>query len=102
RIKVDLAYEEKAQVLYIRDWKTGKFDERQNADYLKTLQLYSLGGLLAMPHIQKARPSLVYLDNGTIYPGPDQGLLEYTRADIPKLKKIWEARVEPMFNDRVF
>lgn len=102
RINVDYAHEETGATLYIEDWKTGKFDERQNAEYLETLQLYALGGLLALTHIKKVRPSLVYLDRGVVHPDPLAEPLEYTRADIPKLKKIWEGRVAPMFTDTQF
>jgi len=102
RIKVDYAHEEKGQILFIKDWKTGKFNDRDNEAYLQTLQLYSLGGMLAMPHIKEARPSLVYLDQGLIHPPVDEEPLIYTRADIPKLKKLWTERAAPMFADTVF
>lgn len=100
RIKVDFAYVID-DILYIIDWKTGKFDAKKHAEYLMTLQLYALGGLLHMGHIKAVRPSLYYLDVGRVHPEPGEEL-EYDRSDVPKLKKLWEARVEPMFEDRRF
>ena len=102
RVKVDYAYESKGDVLIIKDWKTGRYDKAMHDDYLKTLQLYALGGLLKFPHIRKVHPGLVYLDAGLEYPNLSEELLEYTRADVPKLKKLWEERVKPMFADRKF
>ena len=99
RIKVDRAYEVAGKVLIIRDWKTGRFHDDLHEEYLKAIQLYALGGLLKYPHIKKVKPFLDYLDAGCTHP---EEPLEYDRSDIPKLKKIWEDRVTPMFNDGIF
>jgi hypothetical protein len=87
----------------ILDFKTGKFSPQYNvAEYELQLELYSLGALLmygsAIPDITVS-PHLIYLDHGIVYP---QEPKVYTLADIPRLKKEWEKRVQPMMNDRAF
>lgn len=101
RIKLDAAHVEADDVMVVTDWKTGKFREELHEEYLEQLQLYALAAMLLHTHIKEVRPRLVYLDQGTIYPAEDDPVI-YERADIPKLKKIWEKRVKPMFNDTVF
>lgn len=102
RIKVDCACEEDGDILFIRDWKTGKFNAKLQAEYLEALQLYSLGGLLIFPHIKEVRASLIYTDLGVTYPEQGKKPIIYTRADIPKLKALWEGRTKPMLADRAF
>lgn len=101
RIKLDCAHHLDADTLSITDWKTGKFREDMNEEYVEQLELYALAALLLHDHIQKAMPRLVYLDQGLIYPKGDEQMI-FTRADIPKLKKLWEKRVKAMMNDTVF
>lgn len=108
RIKLDCAHEEKGDVLIITDWKTGKFREDQNADYLAQLKLYALGALL-MPryaHIKEIRPRLAYLDLGFCFDGSDKDkgkpAIVYTRKDLPALKAEWEKLVTPMLSDQAF
>jgi hypothetical protein len=102
RIKLDCAYHISPTRLKITDWKTGKFREESNQDYLEQLELYALSAMLLHPHIEYVEPRLVYLDLGIEFPGVGQAALQYTRKDIPKLKKIWEKRVQPMLSDTVF
>lgn len=101
RIKLDCAHHQDDTTLIVSDYKTGKFREDQNEVYLEQLELYALSALLLHEHIEQVLPRLIYLDVGTIYPGSDNQLV-YTRADIPKLKKIWEKRVKPMMSDKIF
>jgi hypothetical protein len=101
RIKLDCAFHFDGTTLRVRDWKTGKFREEKNEEYLEQLELYALSALLLHEHIQEVRPDLVYLDVGVVYPPADAPLV-YTRADIPRLKKLWEKRVKPMLTDTVF
>lgn len=98
RIKVDCAHHLDEETLRVRDWKTGKFREEMNEEYLEQLELYALTALLLHPHIQKVETELVYLDEGKIFKAPKV----YTRADIPALKKLWEKRVTPMLKDKRF
>ncbi len=100
RVKVDCAYEEDG-ILYIDDWKSGKYNADLAEEYKKALQLYTLGGFMWYPHIKKIRPRLRYTDMGASWPEEGE-ILEYDRADIPKLKELWLKRTRPMLNDIQF
>lgn len=101
RIKLDCAHHENEDTLIVTDWKTGKFRAEMNEEYVEQLELYALAALLLHEHLQAVKPRLAYLDQGTIYPEEGKELV-YTRADIPKLKKLWEKRTKAMMNDTVF
>lgn len=103
RVKVDASYivPEHSALVPI-DFKTGRPREDKNAEYEEQLELYSLGGLLKQPEIQVVSPRLWYVDHGVVHPDPEVREIEYTRDDVPALKKKWLARVKPMFNDRTF
>jgi CRISPR/Cas system-associated exonuclease Cas4 (RecB family) len=103
RIKLDCAHHESYTTLVVTDWKTGKFRAEMNEEYVEQLELYALSALLLHEHVEEVRPRLAYTDLGKIYPnGTDEPELVYTRADIPRLKKLWEKRVKPMMNDTIF
>jgi hypothetical protein len=102
RIKLDCAEHEDEVTLLINDWKTGKYRPEQNETYIEQLELYALAALLLHEHIEVVKPRLVYLDHGIIYPDDAGEVLEFTRDDIPKLKKLWAKRVRPMLNDKTF
>lgn len=101
RVKLDCAHHENVDTMIVSDWKTGKFRPELNEEYMEQLELYALCALLLHPHLETVLPRLVYLDQGTVYP-PENKPVIYTRADVPKLKKLWEKRVKPMFNDKTF
>lgn len=101
RIKLDCAHHEDEDTLIVTDWKTGKFREEDNALYLAQLELYALAALILQTHLEAVKPRLVYLDLGIVYP-PEAKPLTYKRADIKKLKQVWEKRVKPMMADRKF
>lgn len=101
RIKLDCAHHEDEETLIVTDWKTGKFRVESHSEYVEQLELYSLAALLLHPHLQQVKPRLVYLDQGEIYPAKGEELV-FTRADIPKLKKLWEKRVKAMMSDTTF
>jgi CRISPR/Cas system-associated exonuclease Cas4 (RecB family) len=101
RIKLDCAYLLVEDVMIVVDWKTGKFREEMNADYVEQLELYALAALILHPELKEVRPILEYVDQGIIYPPADKPLV-YTQKDLTKLKKLWEKRVKPMMNDTVF
>lgn len=100
RIKLDCAHHESDDTLIITDWKTGKFRPEQNEEYVEQLELYALAGMLLYEHIKTIKPRLVYLDTGDVYPTDNS--LTFTRADIPRLKKLWEKRTKAMVNDKIF
>ena len=59
RIKLDCAHHEDDTTLIITDWKTGKYRDDQNDDYIEQLELYALAALLLHPHIEVVKPRLV-------------------------------------------
>jgi len=102
RVKLDCAHFTDDSTLRIRDWKSGKYrgeDSDKNQEYLMQLELYALSALLLKPFLERVIPSLEYVDVGIQYPLKP---IVYTRADIPRLKKLWEKRVAPMFHDTLF
>lgn len=101
RIKLDCAHVLVDDVMVVTDWKSGKFRPDQNEAYLEQLELYALSALLLHPRIQQVKPRLGYIDQGLFYPENPEELV-FTRADISRLKKLWEKRVKPMFVDKTF
>ena len=99
RIKTDVTRID-GSVVTVYDWKSGKFREDGKAEYDEQLELYALGALVlfggTVPNLI-VQPKLVYLDAGSIHPGPD-----YTVADLPALKKTWARRVKPLMVDTQF
>lgn len=111
RVKLDVAFiNVEYNALVPIDVKTGKFRVEKNAEYLEQLELYGLAGLVQYPTIDVVSPRLWYVDEGVVYPNPDapvespehQDEIEYFRKDEPKLKKKWETKIKPMFNDKTF
>lgn len=100
RIKLDCAHRiDDAAILTVRDWKTGKLREELYLEYLEQLELYALAAFLLYPEVQEVRPELDYLDLGVVHPTEP---LVFKRADLPRLKQVWEDRVVPMFKDQRF
>ncbi len=99
RIKLDCAHYVEDGSMEVIDWKTGKFRDDKNAEYMQQLELYALSALVLHPDLKRVRPRLVYLDVGVTYP---QEPIEYTRNDIAGLQKLWAGRVKPMFNDKTW
>jgi CRISPR/Cas system-associated exonuclease Cas4 (RecB family) len=103
RIKLDCTFLEDLKTLIIADWKTGKFQKYNIAEYIEQLELYALAALLLHPEIERVKPRLYYLDHGIIYPEPgsDEELI-FTQKDVPKLKKLWVKRTKALLKDVVF
>ena len=99
RIKLDCAVQY-GDELRIYDWKTGKLRDDKNEEYMQQMDLYALGSLLRFPKIQTVEPTLVYVDQDQTV--PDDGVVQYTRDDLPRLRKEWEDRVAPMLADKAF
>ncbi len=105
RVKLDVAYTNvEHNALVPIDHKTGKFSDWKLPDYLEQLELYGTAGLVQQPAIAVVSPRLWYIDQGRIYPDPEKGEdeIEYFRKDEKPLRKKWEAKVAPMFADKVF
>jgi CRISPR/Cas system-associated exonuclease Cas4 (RecB family) len=107
RIKVDCAtleHDGDNVLLYIEDWKTGKYRPERHEEYMRQVELYALGGLmyfgLEHPNLV-VFPRLVYTDLGVVYPTTDN-VLQYSMKDVPKLRKTWEARTKAMLKDTTF
>jgi hypothetical protein len=107
RIKLDFAHVEvipgkkPKKVLIITDWKTGKFREQKNEEYLEQLDLYALAGLLIYPDVDEVWPQLVYTDHNFFYP-KTSGEIRYTHKDLKGLKLAWHKRTSPMLRDTRF
>lgn len=104
RIKLDFAHVEvrgKKRILIITDWKSGKFKERKNEEYVEQLELYALAGLLLYPDVDEVWPRLVYTDQNITYP-KKEGEIKYTHKDTERLKVTWHKRTSPMLRDTKF
>lgn len=104
RVKLDVGefFKEGKKIVYVpTDWKSGRFYEEKNEEYVEQLELYALAAMVVYPHIDEVRPRLVYADIDVVYPDPDKPLV-FTRDDIEPLKKLWAKRTRPMLNDTRF
>lgn len=102
RIKVDAAHFVNDDILIVTDWKTGKFREEMNADYVEQLELYALAAFFHYPHINQVWPRLVYLDVPMVYPPPHSPIIFTREKDFERLAKMWYKRILPMLNDTKF
>jgi hypothetical protein len=102
RIKLDVAHLPDDKTVVVTDWKTGKYRPNDVDKYLMQLELYALGALLTYPKAERVIPRLGYLDAGTWHPTDEDKAIVYTRADLPKLKAVWEKRTKAMLTDRRF
>lgn len=101
RVKVDVArLIDGSEVMEIIDWKTGKFKEDKNEEYLQQLELYATAALQLNPEVKEVRCSLKYTDLGLSF--PNDGPKIFVRADLPKLKKEWDKRTRAMLLDKTF
>jgi hypothetical protein len=101
RVKMDLHVRVQAtegSALIVVDHKTGKFREYEQASYAEQQEIYGMGGLLKYPDVDVVAPRMWYIDEG-IQHGED---VLYPRADLPRLRKLWEQRVRPMFTETRF
>lgn len=78
------------------DHKTGK----QYENHREQLEPYAIAGLHRFPNAEAVSAEMWYLDH-------DQATIpkleiEFTRSDLPKLEKKWEAKIKPMLADKRF
>lgn len=78
--------------LLIIDLKTGKVRPKQ----MDQLEFYAILGLERYPEADTVTMDLVYCDCGTIVSH------SFTRAQLPLLKEMWKARLEPFKQAIVF
>lgn len=101
RIKIDVGWWETPTRLRVRDWKSGKYSEKNREEYQQQLELYALAAFLIYPQLEEVVPDLYYVEAGIKYPPAGEEIV-FTRADVPRLKKLWEKRVKPLLNDQTF
>lgn len=100
RVKIDVGYHSlKANVIVIRDGKTGKFRERDKDGYMLQLELYAAGAIVMAPNAKMVDVALMYTDLGIQYPDTPH---TYTAKEALALQKTWDKRVKPLFNDTKF
>lgn len=91
RVKVDAACLED-DTLYVIDHKTGK----EKDDHKEQLSIYGVAGLIQFPLVQIVSAQLWYLDSGVQTPH------EFSRKELPALKKDWEKQTKAMLTDTRF
>lgn len=96
RIVCDVAIEYPDAAYDIIDFKTGRKYETNE----KQVELFSCGPFMRNPATQHVTTRLWYLD----VPDDEENevIREYSRADFNNIKKDWEKRIRPMFNDKRF
>lgn len=94
RIKIDIMVLDK-DTMRIIDIKTGK----NRGGYEAQLELYAIAALVLYPDIKHIVAELWFVDTGEIV-ATSHGA--YTHAMLPDLKRKWEARVLPMFEDTIW
>lgn len=105
RVKLDLCWIQ-GHTASVVDHKTGRYAPDYNLEkYLLQLDLYGTAALIIYAHLGpdlKVIPRLHFLDQDVIYPPEGEETKVYTPADLPRLKKEWEARTRPMLKDTRF
>lgn len=98
RVKMDVMWDDVEQPRrHVVDYKNGK---RKRPEDVEQLELYVIAAFLTAPaRIEEVVTTLWYLALGEIAPSPAP---VYTRADLPKLMKSWEAKVKPLLADETF
>lgn len=92
RMKLDVFAHVNKRAALVVDFKTGKVRDYHE---LQT-GLYALAVFIAYPKVEEVFTELWYIDAKKKVKG------HYKREQMRVMKKMWERRVEPMFNDRVF
>lgn len=105
RIKLDVLRKFRAAVRVL-DWKSGGIDKKtnqikENENYQKQLDIYSLGSLITNPGAGEASSCLVFTD-APLNVHPVVSGRTITRTEIKTEMKYWEGRVQPMLTDTVF
>ena len=99
RVKVDLVHRLTPQEAVMKDYKTGKQglqDQPGDRGVYEQLMLYATAGFKMLPELQEVHCVGEYLDHGV------EKKETYTRKDLPKLVKHFDARSRPMMRDEVF
>ncbi len=99
RIKIDalLLPEEASDPAFVIDFKTGRYRAEDEKNQMQ-LDLYGTSILAAYPARSLVEAQLLFTDAGLIVDAEKA----YQQSKLPKLRTMWEERVEPMFNDKRF
>lgn len=100
RIALDVMWWTDEETVRVRDWKSGKMNDKSVAEYLEQIELYALAVLLRYPHCKRVIPDLFFIDAMDSY--PHELDLVFTQKDVKRLKKTWEMRVKRMLADTKF
>lgn len=93
RIVTDVCYVE-GDTANVIDFKTGRKYETNH----EQMDLFSCGPFMKFPDVKFVNTHLWYLDQ----PKDNIVTQHFTRQDFGRIKKEWERRIRPMFNDRKF
>ena len=100
RIKIDSGYiDVPDDRVMIFDGKSGKYKPYDNESYMEQLSLYIVGASQRFDNNNFAA-QLLYTDHGIKF--PEEGPVMADRKEATKMRKAWERRVRPMFNDTRF
>lgn len=105
RIKVDcLRLSKDGKTVEVIDWKSGKYHTAaEKPEYMGQLDLYAVAALVAFPQVEKALPSLYFMDHEEVMAEDEDGntvLLE--RKKLVLRQKYWDKRAKPMLTDSLF
>jgi len=99
RVKADImAYFPSKKTALIVDVKTGKI----RPENLKQLELYVPTAFSLYPEAEYCITEAWYTDHGKVVSPGTMTPLIYLKQDVPLIRKDWNKRVEPMFNDTRF
>lgn len=102
-LKIDaVELERDASRLQTFDWKTGKLKKEGDplaAQYDEQIHLYNVAALSAGLPGKSAASELVFTDADERVKRPTFTVLQ---KDLREQQVVWEAKVEPMLNDRIF
>lgn len=94
RIVCDVAVVYDDHTADVIDFKTGrKYDTNE-----EQVELFSTGIKMRYPETTTVTTRLWYLDQ----PNDNEVIREYSAKDIENIKKDWDRKIQPMFNDRKF
>ena len=96
RLKMDVLERKPKDIVEVVDWKTGKVREGAQ-EYHDQLDIYELGAIVA-GFGTAAQGRLVFTDHNVVVGEDRPGL---TTEGVEAAKGYWEARVRPMFTERL-
>ena len=98
RVKVDLIERFTPATARMTDWKTGRqgLQDEPGTGVYEQLKLYATAGFKMWPELQEVECVGSYLDHGV------EKKETYTRKDLPKLVKYWDAESRGLMRETAF